>query len=282
MDITGLRELLESMEIVTRRKAIIIELFPDKILSQSQLAKKTGITPSNLSKYISKLKEKDIIEIKQAQNAEGYSVNLVQLKLRTGEILNEASKLLVPSEKLPFPDPDNYKKILERLTNPAVQKYAADSIQISSRQHIIPYDSGFFPFLERHINDPKIRPVLVVLIKSAQNIVEEMNQNDKVILLEKLGSKFQTLVDKGDSGALKRETMNLLKELGAYNKPYKELKDLYLKQRHSGNNPDLFRSIILKDHRDKLMDLRVSMMDQYESATETEKQWFDQEFALLR
>jgi len=47
--------------------------------------------------------------------------------------------------------------------------------------------------------------------------------------------------------------MNLLKKLGAYNKPYEDLKDLYLKQRHGGNNTALFRSLILKDHRDRLM-----------------------------
>ena len=282
MNITDIGELLDLLEILSRRKSIIAQLFPDKILSQSELAEKTGIAPSNLSKYVSKLKEKKIIEVKQDQNEEGFSVNLVQLRPETKEILNEALKLQTSQEKHHLPDLGDFNKILERLMNPAVQKLAADSVQILSRQYIVPHDSGFLDFLDKHMNDKEIRPVLVVLIKSARSIVGEWSPEEKESVLTTLGSKLQALADKGDPEAIRKETMNLLQELGAYDKPYEELKELYLKQRHCSKDPAFFRSLILRNHREKLMDLWISLMDLYESANEAERQWFEQEFALLR
>lgn len=280
MDITKLTELLNFMEAVTRRKVIILELYPDKKISQNQLATKIEIAPSNLSKYLSELKKEDILEVKKDQK-HGRSINYVQLKPRTTELLDAALKVKISTEKQPLPDLDNFLKTRERLLIPAVQEYAADTIQIISQRYIVPVNSGFFDFLEKHMNDAEIRPKLVVLIKSARNIVEDYSLEDKERVMGLLGSKLHAQVETGNS-ALKRETINLLKELGAYNKTYEELKDLYLELRHTDNYPDFLRSLILRDYRDKLIDLRVTMMDIYESATEPEKRWLDQEFSLLR
>jgi DNA-binding MarR family transcriptional regulator len=285
MDITELRGLLNVLELVTRRKKIIIELYPDKKLSHIELHEKTGIKKSNISNYVSELEKEGIVEVNRStitKENRNFSIKLVQLKPLTLEIINKALKLLVPHEKKPLPDQDGFKKILDNLMNPRVQKHAADSVQILTRQYVIPYDSGFFKFLEDNLDEDQIKPVLVTLIKSAQNIVRDLDTNERENVLAILGSKSVSLAEKGKSSAIKIETTKLLKELGAYDVPYEELKELYLKQRHNGKNTSLFRSLILKNHRDDLMDLWLSMMDKFESATEAEKLWFEQEFALLR
>jgi len=281
MDITQLNDLLRIMEAVSRRKAIIIALCPDKKLTQKQLADETEISPSNLSRYLKELKKQKILDIRK-DNKQGRSVNYVHLLPRTLEILDNALKVQISAQKRPLLDLDNFKKSMERMKIPALQEYAADSIQLASQLYIIPLDSGFFSFLGNHMTDEVIRPKLVVLIKTARNIVGEMSPTEKEHVLNLLGPELHPLTEKGNSDALKRETMNLLKELGAYNKTYEDLKNLYLKQRHTKNNPDLFRSLILTEHRDNLLDLRVSMMDLFDLAPEDEKRWLNTEFALLR
>jgi hypothetical protein len=74
--------------------------------------------------------------------------------------------------------------------------------------------------------------------------------------------------------------MKLLQELVAHIKPYEELKELYLMQRHSGKNTALFRSLLLRVHRHKLPHLLLCMLELFEHANEAERQWFEQEFAL--
>jgi hypothetical protein len=228
------------------------------------------------------MEEGNIVVVEQDVNEKGHSYKRVQLKHRTKEFLKEALKLMVTTEKPPLSDLENFEKIMTKLLNPVIRYHAADSIQILSKQYRIPFDSGFFPFLEKHINDEEIRPVLVTLIKSTRNIVGGMNPEEKEKVLAELGSKLQAIAEKEKSEGLNNEIKRLLEQLGAYNKPYKELKDLYLEQRHSGDDPALFRSLLLKNHRDKLLDLWNLMMDHYEHATDEVKGWFEREFALLR
>jgi len=282
MNTTELTELLDSMELIGRRKRIIIALFPDKILSQSQLAEETGIALSNLGRYLNELQEKNIVEITQGLNEKGFSAKLVQLTPRFQGIFSKASEPLVFQNRHLLKDLDNFKKIMERLLNPSVQVHAADSIQILSQRYIIPFESGFFSFLKDHLNNKQIRPVLVALLKSARNILRDLNPENKKKILTLLGSKLHDFAKVIKSEALKYESFYLLEELGAYNIPYQELKAMYLEQRYTNDSTDMFRSLLLKDHKDNLMDLWISMLDLYEQASESEKRWLDQEFTQLR
>ena len=281
-NINSLDRLLSTLEILVKRKKIVLALYPDKRVQQKHLAEITGLKTSNLSRYLKELEKYGLVIIKTGTTDEKFSANFIQLNLKTLQTLEKANEILDKPDKKQLPDKTVFTKILEGLLNQGTCEKAADGIQFFSRKYLIPYDAEFFNFINENWKNSFLQERLRVLIKSCRSMVQEFSDEDKTKVLNLVGSKLQKVIKKKGSSGLRTETQGFLKELGVYNLPYETLRDLYLESIEGDQDPRLFREILISDHQDRIMDLWLSLMEGYASASSEKKSRYDDEFSLIR
>ena len=124
-------------------------------------------------------------------------------------------------------------------------------MQIYSRKYHISFDAGFFGFIRDNWENKSLRDRLTVLMKSANNLVSDLNESEKFLV-----------------------------KVGLYNLPYDSLKDRYLAAFEEGD-PSLFRSLIARYYKDRVMDLWLALMQRQGSAPVDQESKYDEEFAHL-
>jgi DNA-binding MarR family transcriptional regulator len=281
-DISDLENYLDIYELIVRKKSIILALFPDLLIQQSLLSEKTGIRMSNLSKDLKQLKEHGLIEIVTDHTPTGHSANFVKLTNRLIQTLESSSRILVKEEKKALTDKTTYKLFLEGLLDKKTCKPAANALQIYSIKNVIPFDTGFFKFLEENWENEALQLRLLVLIKTSNNMVQDMNDLDKENVLKFLETRLDGLLKGKISIGLREETTKLQKSLDVYNISYCKLKKKYLKYFEEEKDPSIYRSIIHREHKEKMMDLWLALMTQRASAPMSKKSKYDTEFSILQ
>jgi DNA-binding MarR family transcriptional regulator len=275
-----LDKMYQILELMVKRKRIILELYPRKQLQQSDLAKKTAIANSNLSRYISELEEKKITNISTSVNDKGQPIKLISLARIPIDII-KASDELVSTGKPKLRDFESLRVFMDGLFKPDLQEPSKNSIQLISNQYIVPIESGFFQFLSEHLMDEELIDARRVLVVSARNMVREMDENSKRNVLSVLEPVLQSLLQDAQIG-LQNETKNLLQELGVYNLSFEKLVKLYTSEIQNHKVPGFFRSLILNNHRDKIPKLRASLIKLHPKLDEEARSILNMEFPLLR
>lgn len=281
MSLTRFKELFDILELIVRRKIIIQELFPDKEYRQSELTKKIGVASSNLSRYIGKLEENGVVEIRTSINERGQAIRIITLSRKTINII-EASTKTVLAGKPRLEDFNSLIVFLEGLMVPSLQEYSKDSIQLLSNQYTIPVDSEYFEFLRDNLMRDELKNARLVLLKSSNNIVEGMSKEEKDRVLEIIGPTLQMLLEMELPSGLERETTLLLKELGVYDLTYSELEEQYISRIKEHKPLQLLRQLILQNHRDKIPRLRANLIKLHPELDEKARSILDIEFPHLR
>jgi hypothetical protein len=280
LNITNIGDLFDVMEVLVRRRSIILELYPDKRMQQSVLGKNTGIVKSNLSSYLKELQGYDLVKINQAFNEDGYSANFVKLSIKTLQTLEKAKEILSYQDKNKITDTTSLDKIYGGLLDQKTCENASNIIQRFSSIYDMPFKVGFFQFLKENWSNAALQSRILVLIKASQNMVKEMSDSDKKKVIEILGSELLKIVE-GPGSGLKQETFNLLKILGAYEISSEELKRKYLSALKKNRDPHLFRTLLITEHRDKYPDLLSSFLELQAAAPIDEKERYDSELSML-
>ena len=120
-----------------------------------------------------------------------------------------------------------------------------------------------------------------VLIKSTSNMVSEMSEQDKQQVYEIIEPILSSFLKDSPSG-LTRETKFLLKELGYFDRPYPELEALYISEISNHKVPEVIRTLILRDHHDKVPRLRSNLMGLYRESDDSIRSMIKKEFPHLR
>ena len=90
-----------------------------------------------------------------------------------------------------------------------------------------------------------------VLVKSIQIASTDLTDNEKQTILQILGQKLNTLLSLGPS-TLETAVLNLLTDLGVYNKEYDELVELYIEAIKQDKQQEFYQSLILPKHHENL------------------------------
>ena len=280
MSLTDIDELLETLELIVKRKQIIKELYPDKKYQQSELAEKTGIAKGNLSKYVSELEEKNIINVVPSVNDRGQHVRIIRLNRISIDTIGASSKLLSAGKPV-LEDIESFNMFMDGLFDPDLQEVSMNSIQILSNQYIIPVNSGYFEFLRDNLLKEELDRSRRILIKSTSNMMRELDEEDRKQVVEILEPVLLSILD-NSSGGLERETNVLLNELGLYNQQYSELEKRYFSEIKKHKVPEFIRILLLQNHREKIPKLRASLMVLHRESDDLARSIIMDEFPLLR
>jgi DNA-binding MarR family transcriptional regulator len=258
MSLVAFNENMIFLENMVKRKRIIKELYPDKEYQQSELAKTTGISKGNISTYIRELEQNGIVIIESGINDRGQPVRIIRLSRKSLDTLKASSKIIHTNKPI-FEDLQSLSIFQNGLFDADLQEDSLDSIQMLSIQYLIPVDSGFFTFLRDNLMKKELERTRRVLIKSTGNMVKEMSEQDKQQVYEIIEPVLSSFLKDSPSG-LTREIKFLLNELGYYDKSYTELETLYISEISNLKVPEFIRTLILRDHHDKVPRLRSKLM----------------------
>ena len=258
MSVSNIDEVFKTLDVMAKRKQLIIALYPDMIYSQSEIVEKTGIASSNMSKYLAQLEEKSLLELSYGMNARGQTIKRYSLSKVPLDVI-KASSTIVSTGKLKLTDIKSLTMFLDSLLLPELEEYSLNSIQLLSNQYFIPVDSVYFTFIQEHIMDPELDNVRRVLVTSTKNFVSSMEEDEKRILADRLKPALAYLLDQA-SGGLETETKKLLEALGVYNLPYIELEELYLRDITRDKDPSFYRRLILQNYHNRVPRLRARLM----------------------
>ena len=122
--------------ILISRFRIVMALYPDKSLSQNDLAKLSGTDPGNLSRYIPEMIDRGVLVSNEETLGVGRPSNMISLSYEARDIINQNMRFLLQDESnVKELKTEIEEKLLELLGEESTLVMAADELQRISRQY---------------------------------------------------------------------------------------------------------------------------------------------------
>ena len=105
--------------------------------------------------------------------------------------------------------------------------------------------------MAQHLTDPGLEKSRRTLVNSIRIASADLTHNEKQKLLQILQPTLNTLLSLGPS-TRETEVLNLLTDLGVYNKEYDELVELYIEAIKQDKQQEFYQSLILRKNHENL------------------------------
>ena len=272
-------EDLEKLRLIlVSRINIVMALYPDKSLSQTELAKESGTDPGNLSRYIPEMKQKGILVANKENSDIGRPSNHLSLSKETIAIVNQNAKFLIKDESdIKVMKREVGDKVMELLGKEDTLLMAADELQrISTRFKLSP-ESKFLEELCNVATRDEYEDVRHVLLMSLNNFVmnleSELKENARKVLFKKLENLMDTQ-DDSDRGKRNRQIiLKIFDSLDLFPYTYDSLikKCMNAISEHQYYESQLSAKRLVEYFPEKVSMVRLNLIEKYGSVDEEGK-----------
>ena len=267
---------------------ILLFIYNKGTVSHKKLANEIGLSSGYLSKLLAPLVKHNLIRKELGVSSKGRPPNILVLETKTRNAITKLyEEFHDTSEKETLTDLDSFFEIVSNLLDSKVRKYAADIIQISSKQYKIPVDSYYFQFLEVNLTNPELELSLRVILNSTRFFCMELNDSEKIQVYSSIGSNLEEILSSSYPQSIERgirnEAQALLDELSVSDLPFTVLKTKYLKAiEDQDGSPKLYREILLDQHYEHIHMVQLEVFKLLKSEHQIVCSRAETELELLR
>jgi len=271
------------IKMVAARYAVLRPLYLDQEYSFMKLSEISGVNEANLSRYLEKLKEEGLINVKRVKIKGKRGHQVISLSTDVKRIIQCVVSLRGDETALPFiPDLKYIDGTLPLLKEAHVQSLAADHIQVISRNFIVSENSRFFSFLGKKEVMDNIRPVAAILLLSLKNMIRNSTYESRKTIEKKVMPFIEFVKEEMREERAGIVAQEILNEFYMDKASYEDLTKEYIDGILNGSKlVSSIRKRLVDRFPERKIDLRSRLLKHYSESDHEARLRIESEFVAL-